>query len=53
MKEYRTQLVHVESVEDIRKVVDTIKGDHKEILKQKLSAYNPESSMAVWGCGVD
>ncbi len=53
VKEYRTQLVHVESVEDIRKVVDTIKGDHKEILKQKLSAYNPESSMAVWGCGVD
>ncbi len=53
VKEYRTELVHVESVEDIRKVMETIQKDHKDLLDMKLSGYNPESALAVWGCGTD
>ena len=53
MKEYRSQLVHVESVEDIQKVLDDIRDLHRELLPKKISSYNPESAMAVWGCGTD
>lgn len=48
VKEYRSQLVHVESVEDIMNILDTIKSNHKDLLTQKICSYNPESAMAVW-----
>lgn len=53
VKEYRSQLVHVESVEDITKILDTIRKNHTELLQAKISSYNPESAMAVWWCGTD
>ena len=54
VKEYRSSLVHVESPEDIYAVLEQIKRDHKDLLIQKISSYNPESQMATWGdCAVD
>lgn len=48
VKDYRSELVHVESVEDIAKVLDSIRFVHADLLKKKISSYNPESTMAVW-----
>ncbi len=53
VKEYRSSLVHVESVEDIQKVLDQIRHDHPTLLSERISNYNPESQMAVWDCGSD
>lgn len=53
VKEYRTRLVHVESVDDILAVIDTIRKDHSTLLGEKMSSYNPESAMAVWGSDCD
>ncbi len=53
VKEYRSSLVHVESVEDIQKVLDQIRHDHPALLSERISNYNPESQMAVWDCGSD
>lgn len=52
VKEYRSQLVHVENVEDIEKVIQSIRHDHVELLTEKMSTYNPESALSVWWCGV-
>lgn len=48
VKEYRSALVQVESVIDIENVLEKIKHDHKSLLSQKISSYNPESQLAVW-----
>lgn len=48
VKDYRSQLVHVESVEDIAKVLNNIRLVHRDLLTKKISSYNPESAMAVW-----
>ena len=48
VKEYRSQLVHVESVTDIMKVISDIRSAHPGLLSEKISSYNPESAMAVW-----
>ncbi len=53
VKDYRSELVHVESVEDIAKVLDSIRFVHADLLKKKISSYNPESTMAVWWCDSD
>lgn len=53
VKEYRGALVHVESREDIARVLDQIQRDHPALLSGKISSYNPESQMAVWECGSD
>ncbi len=53
VKEYRTQLVHVESIADIEHVLDTIRMEHEELLNIKLQSLNPESQMVVWNCGID
>lgn len=53
VKEYRSQLVHVESVADIKEVLSNIRRDHAWLLKEKISSYNPESAMAVWWCDSD
>lgn len=50
VKDYRSQLVHVESVEDITKVLNNIRLVHRDLLTKKISSYNPESAMAVWWC---
>ena len=48
VKEYRSELVHVESVSDIMKVISDIRIAHPSLLEKKISSYNPESAMAVW-----
>ena len=53
VKEYRSNLVHVESIDDIQKVLTQIRTDHPNLLSEKISSYNPESQMAVWDCGCD
>ncbi len=53
VKEYRSELVHVEGVEDIEKVIAKIRLEHPTLLGEKISSYNPESAMTVWGCGTD
>lgn len=54
VKEYRTQLVHVESPADIHAVIDRIRAEHPALLGQKISGANPESLMMSWdGCPVD
>ena len=53
VKEYRSRLVQVESIEDIHQVLEDIRQNHWSILSEKMSSYNPESSMAVWWCGTD
>jgi tRNA-dihydrouridine synthase len=53
VKEYRGELVHVESVEDIHLILGKIRGAHQSLLDTRLSSYNPESQMVVWGCGTD
>ena len=37
VKEYRTQLVHVESPADIHTVIDRIRAEHPALLGQKIS----------------
>lgn len=53
VKEYRTSLVHVESVDDIIKVLWKIRDDHPKILSEKVWGYNPESQLTVWWCWTD
>lgn len=53
VKEYRSALVHVESSEDIYRVLDSIRTAHPNLLKQKIHGGNPESQMATWDCGID
>lgn len=48
VKEYRSELVHVERVDDIEKVIAKIRTDHPTLMDQKMSGYNPESAMTVW-----
>jgi tRNA-dihydrouridine synthase B len=48
VKEYRSELVHVEGVDDIEKVIAKIRTDHPTLMDQKMSGYNPESAMTVW-----
>ena len=54
VKEYRSQLVHVESPADIHAVIGRIRSDHHTLLGHKISGANPESLMMSWdGCAVD
>jgi tRNA-dihydrouridine synthase B len=54
VKEYRTRLVHVESVDDIEAVISTIRSEHTSLLGAKMSSYNPETANVEWdGCAVD
>jgi tRNA-dihydrouridine synthase len=54
VKEYRTRLVHVESVDDIIDVIATIRENHPTLLNEKISSQNPLSSEITWdGCPVD
>ncbi len=53
VKDYRSSLVHVESVDDIMAVINKIKLDHPTLLSEKISSYNPESAMAVWWSDCD
>lgn len=53
VKEYRSALVHVECIADILKVIEDIRMTQASLLTQKMSAYNPESAMAVWWCDPD
>lgn len=53
VKEYRSALVRVESVEDIEIILSKIRSEHTSILDKKLSSYNPESALADWGCPTD
>ncbi|MFZ2256072.1 MAG: hypothetical protein WAW59_01230 [Patescibacteria group bacterium] len=54
VKEYRTQLVHVESPADIHAVIARIEAEHPTLLGQKISGANPESLAMSWdGCPVD
>lgn len=48
VKEYRSELVHVEGVEDIENVIAKIRLEHPTLLGEKISSYNPESAMTVW-----
>lgn len=53
VKEYRSELVHIESINDIETILDKIRLDHKNLLDIQLSWYNPESALSVWGCPID
>ncbi len=53
VKEYRSQLVHVETPIDISTVLDQIRNDHAKLLWEKISNSHGESQMAVWDCTVD
>lgn len=53
VKEYRSQLVHVENIEDITAIIGKIRTENSELLSTHLSTYNPESQMVTWGCGTD
>ena len=53
VKEYRSQLVQVESPEDIHRVIDSIRQTHPTLLDQKLSGNSSGSQMVTWDCGVD
>lgn len=53
VKEYRTQLVHVESINDILKVIEEIRKNHGSILTNRMSTYNPESHKVAWWCWTD
>ncbi len=48
VKEYRSELVHVEKPEDIYEVLSKIRHDHPLLMQEKISSYNPESKLAVW-----
>ena len=53
VKEYRSSLVHVESITDIEAILEQIKREHSVLLHQKISSYNSESQMVTWNCGTD
>ncbi len=53
VKEYRSELVHVEKPEDIYEVLSKIRYDHPLLMQEKISSYNPESKLAVWWCWTD
>ncbi|GAB0175061.1 MAG: tRNA dihydrouridine synthase DusB [Candidatus Altimarinota bacterium] len=54
VKEYRTRLVHVESIDDIEGILQTIRSEHSPLLGSKISSYNPENSEISWeGCPID
>jgi tRNA-dihydrouridine synthase B len=53
VKEYRSQLVQVESPEDIHSVIESIRQTHPTLLGQKLSGNSSGSQMVTWDCGVD
>ena len=53
VKEYRNALVHVESPEDITKILDLIRSEHAPLLTQRISSYNADSQMTTWDCGID
>jgi tRNA-dihydrouridine synthase B len=54
VKEYRSQLVHVEKPDDIYDVISRIRADHPTLLSGKISGANPESLMMSWDkCPVD
>ncbi len=53
VKEYRTSLVHVESPDDIYRVLDQIREEHKDLLPKKISGSNTESQMITWDCAID
>lgn len=48
VKAYRTELVHVETVEDINSIILKIKHDHSSLLTKKISGDVPEIS--DWDC---
>jgi tRNA-dihydrouridine synthase len=48
VKEYRTSLVQVESMDDIERIIEKIAIDQKNILQNTLNSNNPESQMMVW-----
>ncbi len=53
VKEYRSALVRVESVDDIESILSQIRREHASLMDQKLSSYNPDSALADWWCPVD
>lgn len=53
VKEYRSALVHVESVEDIERIIEQIRQDHTPLLSEKMITEITESQLAVWECGCD
>lgn len=54
VKEYRTQLVHVESTNDIENVLSSIRSEHPSLLSEKISSYHPENSSITWEwCPID
>lgn len=48
VKEYRSALVRVESVDDIESILSQIRREHASLMDQKLSSYNPDSALADW-----
>jgi tRNA-dihydrouridine synthase B len=53
VKEYRSALVHVESPDDIYRILDTIRWEHSPLMNQKISSYNTDTQMMTWDCGID
>jgi tRNA-dihydrouridine synthase B len=54
VKDYRSRLVQVESVDMIEAVIQDIRSTHPSLLSEKMSSYNPESKDVDWsGCPVD
>jgi hypothetical protein len=48
VKDYRTRLVHTETIDDVYGVTADIKRDHSALLKQVVSSGGDESLMAAW-----
>ena len=50
VKEYRSSLVHVENIDDIKKIIEIIRTENRDKLKEKMSSSNSPSQMESWGC---
>lgn len=54
VKEYRSSLVHVESPEDIHRILEQIRIEHKDLLGRKISSSSSEKLDIVWwDCAID
>ncbi len=53
VKEYRNSLVHVESPDDIYRILDQIQSEHRNLLAQKISQSQIETETISWNCAID
>lgn len=50
VKEYRTNLVHVESPEEIHDILNHIEKEHSELLNMRIKSSTKESYETAWWC---